>query len=80
MFDPVEDEELEGATVTLIDGSGKEKATLKTDVFGDFWFERQEPGTSSIRIEMDGYAPKTIEGIDATKDVNVGPIEMAKSF
>ena len=80
VFDPVEDEELEGATVTLLDGNGKEKATLKTDVFGDFWFERQEPGTYSIRIEMDGYAPRTIEGIDATKDVNVGPIEMAKSF
>ena len=77
VFDPVEDEELEGATVTLIAADGSEKS-LKTDVFGDFWFERQEPGVYSLRIEMDGYAPKTIEGIDATKDVNVGPIELAK--
>lgn len=77
VFDPVADEELEGAAVTLIAADGSEKS-LKTDVFGDFWFERQEPGVYSLRIEMDGYAPKTIEGIDATKDVNVGPIALAK--
>ena len=54
-------------------------ATLKTDDFGDFWFERQEPGIYSLKIEMKGYAPKTIEAIDATKDVNVGEIELKQT-
>jgi Fe-S-cluster-containing dehydrogenase component len=76
VFDPVEDECLEGATVTLIGADGKSRGTLTTDDFGDFWFERQEPGTYSLRIEMDGYKPKTIEAIDASKDVNVGAIEL----
>lgn len=79
VYDPVADEELEGATVTLLDAEGKEKATLKTDVFGDFWFERQEPGKYSLRVEMAGYAPKVIDGIDASRDVNVGGIELAKA-
>lgn len=80
VFDPVEDECLEGAKVTIIDETGKEKSMLETDVFGDFWFERQEPGKYSVRIEMPGYVTRTIEGIDATeKDVNIGSIEMQKA-
>ena len=52
----------------------------ETDIFGDFWFERQEPGKYSVRIEMPGYVTRTIEGIDATeKDVNIGSIEMQKA-
>lgn len=79
VYDPVEDEELEGATVTLVGADGKDIKSLKTDVFGDFWFERTEPGVYSIRVEMDGYAPKVVADIDATaKDINVGGIEMAK--
>ena len=78
VFDPVEDECLEGAQVTLLDAKGKEVAKLSTDDFGDFWFERQEPGTYSLRVEMDGYEPQTIEAIDASKDINVGEIELSK--
>jgi hypothetical protein len=76
VYDPEEDECLEGATVTLT-GNGK-KATLKTDNFGDFWFERQEPGTYSVLIEKNGYLPRKVENIDATKDVNIGDIPMYK--
>ncbi|HEY96691.1 MAG TPA: carboxypeptidase regulatory-like domain-containing protein, partial [Dehalococcoidia bacterium] len=74
--DPEEDECLEGATVTLT-GNGK-KATLKTDNFGDFWFERQEPGTYTVLIEKKGYLPRKVENIDATRDVNIGDIELYK--
>jgi hypothetical protein len=70
------DECLEGASVALIDAKGKKVAALTTDEFGDFWFERQEPGQYSLRIEKAGYGPKTIEPIDALKDVNVGDIEL----
>ena len=76
VFDPDEDECLIGAQVTLNDAKGKKVASLKTDDFGDFWFERQEPGTYSLKIEMKGYVPKTIEAIDASKDINVGEIEL----
>jgi len=76
VYDPDQDECLIGAQVTLNDAKGKKVASLKTDDFGDFWFERQEPGTYSIKIEMKGYVPKTIEAIDASKDINVGEIEL----
>ena len=77
IYDSVADECLEGATVSLIDEKGATVATLKTDVFGDFWFERQIPGKYSVKIEMDGYDPKIIADIDATeKDVNIGSIDL----
>ena len=60
----------------MTDAKGKKVAALKTDDFGDFWFERQEPGTYYLEIEMKGYAPKTSEAIDASKDINVGEIEL----
>ena len=77
VYDPEADECLEGVTVTLIDSSGK-KSQLETDDFGDFWFERQEPGTYSLEIEMEGYLSRKVENIDATQDVNVGDLELYK--
>lgn len=77
IFDPEADECLENASVTLVNADGKEVTTLQTDVFGDFWFERTEPGHYSIRIEKAGYQTKMFENIDATtKDINVGSIEL----
>jgi len=77
VYDPEEDECLEGATVTLTSSAGK-KSTIKTDNFGDFWFERQEPGTYSLSIEKSEYLPRKVEAIDASKDVNVGDLELYK--
>ncbi len=78
VYDSVEDECLEGATVTLLNEQGDTVAELKSDEFGDFWFERQLPGRYSLKIEMDGYAVKSVAGIDATEqDVNVGSLDLA---
>jgi Fe-S-cluster-containing dehydrogenase component len=78
IYDSKKDECLEGATVTLIDEQGKTVSTLKTDVFGDFWFERCIPGKYSVKVEMSGYPSKTIADIDATeKDINIGSIDLA---
>jgi len=77
VYDPEADECLEGATVTLVNAKGK-KAALKTDEFGDFWFERQEPGKYSLEVEMKGYLPRKLEAIDASKDINVGDIALYK--
>jgi tetrathionate reductase subunit B len=76
VFDPKEDESLEDATVTLINAATGQETALATDVFGDFWFERQEPGAYSLRIEKAGYGAATVDGIDASKDVNIGAIEL----
>ena len=78
VYDPEEDECLEGVTVTLKNLKTRKKSTLKTDNFGDFWFERQEPGKYSLSIEQEGYLPRSIDSIDASKDVNVGDIELYK--
>jgi tetrathionate reductase subunit B len=78
VYDPEEDECLEAATVTLTNSKGK-KSTLKTDNFGDFWFERNVPGTYSLKIEKTGYLPREIAEIDASKDINVGDIELYKT-
>ena len=78
VFDPEEDECLEGVTVTLKNLKSGKKSSLKTDNFGDFWFERQAPGAYSLAIEKKGYLPRSIDSIDATKDINVGDIELYK--
>jgi len=75
VYDPEADECLQGVAVTLTNAKGK-KATLKTDEFGDFWFERQEPGKYTLDVEMKGYLPRKMEAIDASKDINVGDIQL----
>jgi tetrathionate reductase subunit B len=79
VLDPEADECLEGATVTLTNMENKGTSSLQTDSFGDFWFERQEPGQYSLTIEKGGYAAKTVGPIDASRDVNVGEIELHRS-
>jgi tetrathionate reductase subunit B len=78
VYDPQADECLEGVTVTLTSLATQKTSFLATDDFGDFWFERQEPGEYSLRIEKQGYVTKTIDSVDASKDVNVGDIELCQ--
>lgn len=79
VYNDADDECLIGATITLYDASGKAVATQTSDEFGDFWFERQEPGQYSVKIEMSGYASKSVENIDATENINIGAIELLKA-
>jgi tetrathionate reductase subunit B len=78
VYDPEADECLEGATVTLLNAKGKKAAALKTDNYGDFWFERQAPGVYSVKVEKAGYLPRQLDNIDASRDVNVGDIPLYK--
>jgi tetrathionate reductase subunit B len=75
VFDPEADECLENCKVTLIGADGTTDS-LQTDEFGDFWFERREPGTYSLKVEKEGYLGRIIEDIEVGKDVNVGDIEL----
>ncbi|MGD9210961.1 MAG: carboxypeptidase regulatory-like domain-containing protein [Desulfobacteraceae bacterium] len=77
VYDPEDDECLEDCMVTLT-GTGDIKKSTNTDDFGDFWFERLEPGMYTLLVEKEGYLPRRFENIDATKDVNVGDIELIK--
>jgi len=78
VYDPDIDEVLEGAGITLTDKANGSAYTLTTDLFGDFWFERKEPGQYQLKMEMDGYIPAILDDIEVTKDINVGDIEMRK--
>jgi len=79
VYDPDEDKCLEGATAVLTDVKGGKKFTVKTDNFGDFWFENMEGDkTFSLKIEKEGYVSAEIKDICTEKDVNVGDIELRK--
>ena len=78
VYDPEADECLEGATVTLKDGKGKKVASVKTDNFGDFWFEGLGVGSYSVAIDKAGYLSQKKEGISTDKDINIGDIALYK--
>jgi Fe-S-cluster-containing dehydrogenase component len=77
VYDPEEDECIKDATATLTDSDTDEKFTVKTDSYGDFWFEDMKVDhTYSLRIEKDKYYPQEIQNINTAKDVNVGDIKL----
>jgi tetrathionate reductase subunit B len=78
VYDPEEDECLEGVTLTLTNAETGEAFTATTDNFGDFWLEKLEVGTYSLTIEKNGYYPREIMSISTEKDVNVGDIRLHK--
>ncbi len=73
VYDPVAKEVIIDATCTL---SGEGTGTVKTDGFGDFWFEGLAVGTYSVTIEANGKT-KTIDAISTEKDVNLGDIPLS---
>jgi ferredoxin len=74
VYDPVAKEVITGADCTL--SSGDKKLMVKTDSYGDFWFEGLEEGVFSLKIEADGQS-KTIDSISTEKDVNLGDIPLS---
>lgn len=77
VYDPSQDECVEGAIVALASREGNEKWTASTDEFGDFWFEGLKGGVYSLSIDKDGYEPYRIESVSAEKDVNIGDIALS---
>jgi tetrathionate reductase subunit B len=74
VYDPDQEEIIKDATCTLT-GDGV-TSTVKTDGFGDFWFEGLEVGSFSLKIEAAGKS-KTISSISTEKDVNLGDIPLS---
>lgn len=79
VYDPAEDECLEDCTVALIATAGG-KVSLRTDDFGDFWFERCEPGIYCLLVEKDGYEACRLDQIEVRKDINIGDIKLYKKI
>ena len=78
IYDPVEEVVVRNAKCTLT-GAAETKETT-TDIFGDFWFRDLPRGTFDLRIEADGFAPLSFEGIDTTKNsVNLGDQPMKRN-
>jgi Fe-S-cluster-containing dehydrogenase component len=77
VYSPEEDKCLQDATASLVDSDTGEKFTVKTDSYGDFWFENMKVDhTYSLRIEKDEYYPQEIHDISTAKDINVGDIKL----
>ncbi len=74
VWDPVADEVLEGARVTL---SGDADRVTASDEFGDFWFNRLDAGDYAMRIEADGYEPVE-QAVKLEKSLNVGDFPLVR--
>ncbi len=73
VYDPVTKEVVIGASCVLENTVTKEKSAVKTDGFGDFWFEKLPVGQFSLKIEKMGKT-RVISQINTEKDVNLGDI------
>lgn len=79
LYDPVQDICLEGADVTLTDLTNGAKYYVKTDNYGDFWFEQLPVDhVYSVQIAMAGYYGKTLGAVYPGKDLNLGDIALYK--
>lgn len=76
VWDPVDDEVLIGAKVTLA-GEGIELAT-ETDEFGDFWFKRIDAGSYRLAIEAEGFKPVE-KDVELTESLNVGDFALERA-
>jgi len=77
VWDPVINEVIEGAKVTLTAADGT-KWTTETDDFGDFWFRRLESGTYDLTIEAEGYKKVERLGIELKESLNLGDFPLEK--
>jgi len=80
VYDPKEEEVVIGASVTLKPAGGKAGAgapkTIKTDSYGDFWFEGLADGFYEVEIAS-GKKSQVFKGLDtAAADINLGDIAL----
>jgi tetrathionate reductase subunit B len=78
VYDPEADECLEGVTVGITNTKSGKKQSLKTDNYGDFWFEKLEVGVYDLTIKKTGYLSQEMKAVSTEKDINVGDIKLYK--
>ena len=78
VWDPVDNEIIEGAKISLTMPTGEVLET-ETDDFGDFFFCRIDEGIYDIAIEAEGFRPVCRKDIRLTESLNLGdfPLERA---
>ena len=76
VWDPSENEVVEGAVCTLTFPDGHTETT-QTDDFGDFWFRRIDEGVYSLRIEAKGFVPVERADINLDKSLNLGDFPLS---
>jgi tetrathionate reductase subunit B len=75
VYDPIEEEVVIGASVTLKQAGGKAQ-TIQTDSYGDFWFEGLADGLYDLEIAS-GKKSKVFKALDtAVADINLGDIAL----
>ncbi len=77
VWDPSENEIIEGAKVVLTMPDGSKQET-KTDDFGDFYFKKIDEGTYSISISADGFKSIEKSNIELDKSLNLGDFPLEK--
>ncbi|MBR1780305.1 MAG: carboxypeptidase regulatory-like domain-containing protein [Oscillospiraceae bacterium] len=78
VYDPVEEEVIIGATVTLTLADGTRQIT-QTDAFGDFWFRDLPETTAAVTIEAEGFAPKTFFDLQTAGCPNLGDVPLERA-
>ena len=79
VWDPKENEIIEGALITLKNEGNGSVLETQSDEFGDFWFKRLESGRYTLTIKVKGFKECSKTGIDLSESLNVGdfPLESA---
>ena len=76
VYDPVEEEVIIGAKVTLeMDGLTR---TAVTDDFGDFWFKDLPEGIACVTVEAEGFEKKNFSGLETAKCPNLGDMPLER--
>lgn len=75
VWDGEADEDIEGATVELL-RDGEVLATLQTDDFGDFKFEKLDEGIYDVRILAEGFEPTVVEAVNLDKSRYIGDFKL----
>ena len=77
VWDPIENEVIESASITLINESIGSEWETKSDEFGDFWFRRLDPGKYALKIKAEGFKECEKIGITLDMSLNIGdfPLE-----
>jgi tetrathionate reductase subunit B len=76
VYDPVADEVVIGADVDITGKAGKNRLSVKTDDFGDFWVDGLDPDIFSVSIAKSGYERVELNADISDKDINLGDIPM----
>jgi len=78
VYDPAAKEVVIGARVTLTEAGSRRSQSIKTDSYGDFWFEGLEVRRFDLDIE-NGGVHRGFRNLYTGRDINLGDSQLAKS-